>query len=136
MAHYTTPMHRRFGAVTPTTGYEYGGALGQGTQMELFEERFIAPAAPSKPRKQRKKRKPGRAAKCKVVTYKNGTRRRLCWDKHGVLTSNRKPGTKGGKKTKCKTKCPKGTRKVCTGGFHAKKGSKKRVCRKYTCKRK
>lgn len=102
-------------------------------------------------RKSRPRPKKGPPTKCKVVKLRSGgktRRRRVCWDKHGTIVRNQSPsspspikgkkgGRKGGKKVKCKTKCPKGTRKVCTGGWRkGGKGSKKRVCKKYTCRRK
>lgn len=150
MASYPYPMHRRFSAVTPTTGYYYSPGLGQAQlppdvyfeEDMLFERETPVPSRkppPGTPRKRRPRRKPGRAVKCKVVRVGKAGRRKLCWDKHGTLTSNTKPGGKRGrkgKKVKCKTKCPKGTKKVCTGGFNSRKGSKKKVCRKYTCRKK
>jgi len=37
----------------------------------------------------KRRRSTKKAAKCKVVTV-NGRRRKLCWNKKGKLTSNRK----------------------------------------------
>lgn len=95
---------------------------------------------PAKPRRRGVSRKPGRVARCKVVKIRqrNGkvAKRRLCWDKRGVLASNTKAGSrKGGsaRKVVCKRKCPKGSRAVCKGGYRKVKG--KRVCRKFVCRR-
>jgi hypothetical protein len=44
-------------------------------------------------------------------------------------------GLKRGAK-RCRRKCPKGARAVCKGGFRkGGKGRRKRVCRKWVCRR-
>jgi hypothetical protein len=75
--------------------------------------------APEKPK--RKRRMVGAMARCR-----NRKGRFIkCGGKRG-----------GGRKRKCKTKCPAGTRRVCKGGFRKKGGHRKgRVCRKYVCRK-
>jgi hypothetical protein len=95
-------------------------------------------AAAKKGKKKVAKKRKGRTVKCKNVTVQ-GKRRKMCWDKKGKITSNKPVGKKGNgrkKKVKCKTTCPKGTRRVCVGGYRPKKkGSSKKVCKKFVCKR-
>jgi hypothetical protein len=45
-----------------------------------------APAPSRTPRKRKgPKKKAGRAVKCKIVCSKGGKKRRMCWDKHGMI---------------------------------------------------
>lgn len=163
MAHYTTT------GVRPSTTFQYGPMLGgpqdvtvpyppgfmpgpPGEMRVPSRAKTVPPpptgrpatrkAAAKKGKKKVAKKRKGRSVKCKNVTVQK-KRRKLCWDKHGKLVSNKPVGRKkakgkNGRKKKvvCKTKCPKGSRRVCVGGYRAaKKGSSKRVCKKFVCKR-
>jgi hypothetical protein len=71
--------------------------LGQSGDVEWME-----PPAPRSKRKasKRKKRRPGKAVKCKNVTMKNGKKRRMCWDKHGMLTKSKSTSRRRGRSKK------------------------------------
>jgi hypothetical protein len=111
-----------------------GAGVREGAQLELFSD-----TVEEKPRRKGVSRKPGRTARCKNVkmTLKSGktVRRKLCWDKHGVLTSNTRAGARsaGNRKVVCKRKCKNGGRAVCTGGYRKIKGRK--VCKKFVCRK-
>ncbi len=139
-------------ALRPAYGFvPYGfrglptGPFGFGAAGEMLPEGFDASMTETviTPKKRRGvSRKPGRTAKCRfvLVPQRDGkkVKRKLCWDKHGVLTSNTRAGARSSKgknarKVVCKRKCKNGGKAVCIGGYRKVKG--KRVCKKFVCRR-
>src|SRR5262245_2322101 len=76
-----------------------GEMLPEGFDSTLIEETVVAPK-----KRRGVSRKPGKVVRCKIVRMKQRDgafkKRKLCWDKHGVLASNTKPGarSKGARK--------------------------------------
>ncbi len=123
-------------------GYGFGAAPGEMLPEDFDASLTETVVTPGRPKRKGVSRKPGRTAKCRfvLVPQKNGkkVKRKLCWDKHGVLTSNTRAGARGGKgknarKVVCKRKCKNGGKAVCIGGYRKVKG--KRVCKKFVCRK-
>ncbi len=97
---------RHLGRKIRRLGRGGGAGGGKGHRAADFSGVKSKAKAKSKSKSAKKtKRKKGRAVKCKIVCLKAGQpRRRLCWDKHGMLVKNEPARKKKTGKTKKKAK--------------------------------